>query len=84
MPAESVASEFRFILSRHLGNERGVPVDRYYIDAFLSHHATDIREYVLEIELLAFLRRACPQSVCCSQRFAPVQCVGCPFRGSVT
>jgi SAM-dependent methyltransferase len=31
------------------GMSRGVPIDRYYIDAFLSRHAADIRGHVLEI-----------------------------------
>ena len=31
------------------GLDRGTPIDRYYIDAFLKDHATDIRGRVLEI-----------------------------------
>ncbi len=36
-------------ISRHWGFERGQPVDRYYVEDFLSHHADDIRGHVLEI-----------------------------------
>ncbi len=35
-------------LSRTWGFDRGRPIDRYYIEAFLSRHATDIRGRVLE------------------------------------
>ena len=36
-------------LSRAFGFERGLPVDRFYIERFLSEHAADIRGRVLEI-----------------------------------
>lgn len=36
-------------ISPDWGMERGKPVDRYYIDRFLSQHASDIRGRVLEI-----------------------------------
>ena len=32
------------------GNSRGLEIDRYYIEKFLSEHAVDIRERVLEIK----------------------------------
>jgi SAM-dependent methyltransferase len=32
------------------GNSRGLEIDRYYIDRFLSEHASDIRGHVLEIK----------------------------------
>ena len=35
--------------SRDFGFERGTPVDRYYIEDFLAHHAQDIRGRVLEV-----------------------------------
>jgi hypothetical protein len=36
-------------ISRHFGYERGMPIDRYYIEQFLAEHAGDIRGRVLEI-----------------------------------
>src|SRR3989344_2001493 len=36
-------------LSPKYGMERGQPVDRYYIDLFLSHHADSIRGKCLEV-----------------------------------
>lgn len=36
-------------ISRKWGFERGLPIDRYYIERFLSIHALDIRGRVLEI-----------------------------------
>ena len=36
-------------LSAHWGFDRGLPVDRHYIEKFLEDHATDIRGRVLEI-----------------------------------
>jgi SAM-dependent methyltransferase len=36
-------------ISRNYGFERGTPVDRYYIDRFLTGHAGDVRGRVLEI-----------------------------------
>ncbi len=36
-------------ISRIFGADRGLPVDRYYIERFLSSHASDIRGLVLEI-----------------------------------
>jgi glycosyltransferase involved in cell wall biosynthesis len=35
--------------SREFGYDRGLPIDRYYIEKFLSEHQTDIRGHVLEI-----------------------------------
>ncbi len=35
--------------SRDFGWERGLPIDRYYIERFLSTHAEDIKGHVLEI-----------------------------------
>jgi len=44
--------EFRRIdpISRNWGYERGVPIDRYYIEAFLAAHSSDIRGAVLEVQ----------------------------------
>ncbi len=36
-------------ISQEWGNERGQPIDRYYIERFLSAHAGDIRGHTLEI-----------------------------------
>lgn len=35
--------------SERYGHDRGTPVDRYYIDAFIAAHAADIRGHVLEV-----------------------------------
>jgi len=35
--------------SREWGTDRGLPIDRYYIEKFLSEHARDISGHVLEI-----------------------------------
>jgi SAM-dependent methyltransferase len=37
-------------ISRKWGFDRGLPIDRYYIEEFLARHASDIRGRVLEIE----------------------------------
>jgi SAM-dependent methyltransferase len=36
-------------ISRVWGLDRGLPVDRYYIEQFLSAHREDVRGYILEI-----------------------------------
>ena len=36
-------------ISRIFGIDRGISIDRYYIEQFLSTHAKDIRKHVLEI-----------------------------------
>jgi SAM-dependent methyltransferase len=36
-------------VSKYWGFDRGKPVDRYYIEQFLSRHASDIKGHVLEI-----------------------------------
>lgn len=36
-------------ISRHFGYERGTPVDRHYVEDFLTRHAGDIRGRVLEV-----------------------------------
>ena len=36
-------------ISRRFGFDRGLPVDRYYIERFLSDHRDDVRGHVLEI-----------------------------------
>ena len=44
-------------ISREFGFDRGLPVDRYYIENFLTHHADDIRGRVLEIGDNSYTRR---------------------------
>jgi glycosyltransferase involved in cell wall biosynthesis/SAM-dependent methyltransferase len=44
-------------ISRNWGFDRGLPVDRYYIEAFLARHAGDVRGRVLEIEDNSYTRR---------------------------
>lgn len=44
-------------LSRAFGYERGLPVDRYYIERFLESHRGDLRGRVLEVGDDAYTRR---------------------------
>ena len=44
-------------ISRRFGFDRGTPVDRYYIERFLSDHAPDIQGDVLEIGDDTYTRR---------------------------
>jgi SAM-dependent methyltransferase len=44
-------------LSRNYGFDRGTPVDRYYIDRFLTRHARDVRGRVLEVGDDEYTRR---------------------------
>jgi peptidoglycan/xylan/chitin deacetylase (PgdA/CDA1 family) len=43
-------------VSRNWGYDRGAPVDRYHIEAFLAEHSSDIRGDVLEIQEDDFTR----------------------------
>jgi SAM-dependent methyltransferase len=43
-------------ISRDWGFDRGQPIDRYYIEQFLSAHADDIRGRVLEIDNNSYTR----------------------------
>jgi SAM-dependent methyltransferase len=43
--------------SREFGYDRGQPIDRYYIERFLSAHASDVRGHVLEIADDTYTRR---------------------------
>jgi SAM-dependent methyltransferase len=43
-------------LSDHWGADRGTPIDRYYIDHFLSGHRRDIRGRVLEVKETRYSR----------------------------
>lgn len=44
-------------ISREYGFDRGRPIDRYYIEGFLSRHAADVRGRVLEIKEDTYTRR---------------------------
>ena len=44
-------------LSERYGFDRGLPVDRYYVDAFLGRYAADIRGCGLEVKSAGYLRR---------------------------
>ncbi|MEA2480405.1 MAG: hypothetical protein QOJ07_2327 [Thermoleophilaceae bacterium] len=44
-------------ISRNYGWERGTPIDRYYIDRFLTAHVRDVRGRVLEIGDDEYTRR---------------------------
>jgi SAM-dependent methyltransferase len=44
-------------LSRLVGAERGLPLDRYYIEDFLATHANDVRGHVLEFGDDTYARR---------------------------
>ncbi|MGH7895327.1 MAG: glycosyltransferase, partial [Candidatus Binatia bacterium] len=44
-------------ISREYGFDRGVPIDRYYIETFLARHAADVRGRALEIKDDTYTRR---------------------------
>lgn len=44
-------------VSRVHGTDRGLPVDRYYIERFLSAHASDVKGRVLEFDDDSYTRR---------------------------
>jgi glycosyltransferase involved in cell wall biosynthesis len=44
-------------ISREYGYDRGLPIDRYYIEGFLSRHAEDIHGQVIEIGDAAYTRQ---------------------------
>lgn len=44
-------------MSNNFGRDRGLPVDRYYIEGFLAAHAQDIRGRVLEISNDVYTRK---------------------------
>ena len=44
-------------ISKEWGFDRGLPIDRYYIERFLQRHAADIRGRVLEVGDNAYTRR---------------------------
>lgn len=44
-------------VSREFGFDRGLPVDRYYVESFLARHADDIQGRVLEVGDDSYTRR---------------------------
>jgi hypothetical protein len=44
-------------ISRHWGFDRGTPVDRFFIERFLTAHAADVRGRVLEVKDDGYARR---------------------------
>jgi SAM-dependent methyltransferase len=44
-------------LSRDFGSDRGLPLDRHYVESFLTQHSADIRGHVLEIGESTYTRR---------------------------
>jgi len=44
-------------LSRNWGYDRGTPIDRHYIEAFLSRHGADVKGHVLEVQDDSYARR---------------------------
>lgn len=44
-------------VSRHWGEDRGLPIDRYYIEQFLSSHHEDVHGHVLEFKNDAYTLR---------------------------
>jgi len=48
-------------VSRQWGSDRGKPIDRLYIDTFISKHAADIRGHVLEIGADDYSSKFAPQ-----------------------
>jgi len=44
-------------ISRAFGLDRGTPIDRYYVEKFLSEHAADIRGHVMEVGDDTYTRR---------------------------
>jgi len=53
-------------VSRSFGFERGRPIDRYYIERFLSLHSEDVRGHVLEIADDRYTRQFGGSKVTCS------------------
>jgi SAM-dependent methyltransferase len=60
-------------ISSDYGNSRGLEIDRYYIEKFLSEHASDIRGHVLEIKHNAYTRRYGGDRVTKSDVLHPVE-----------
>lgn len=59
-------------ISSDYGNSRGLEIDRYYIEKFLSEFSSDIHGHVLEIKHNAYTRRYGGDRVTCSDVLHPV------------
>src|SRR5215470_3994137 len=53
-------------VSRNLGRDRGLPIDRYYIEAFLAANGDSIRGHVLEVDDNRYTRKFGGDRVTCS------------------
>ena len=60
-------------ISSDYGNSRGLEIDRYYIEKFLSEFSSDIRGHVLEIKHNAYTRKYGGDRVTCSDVLHPVE-----------
>lgn len=56
-PAWLAAWRRRTPLSAHWGFDRGTPIDRFFIEQFLSAHAADIRGHGLEVKDSTYLKQ---------------------------
>ena len=48
-PSDLAASVVVTPISRLWGSDRGLPIDRYYLERFLERHAGDVRGHVLKL-----------------------------------
>ena len=60
-------------ISSDYGNRRGLEIDRYYIEKFLSENATDIQGHVLEIKHNTYTQRYGQERVSKSDVLHPVK-----------
>ncbi len=44
-------------LSHYAGRDRGLPIDRHYIESFLARHAADVRGHTLEVKDALYTHR---------------------------
>ena len=68
-------SSFRRLkpISSDYGNSRGLEIDRYYIEKFLSKYSTDVRGHVLEIKHATYTRKFGGDRVTKSDVLHPVE-----------
>lgn len=85
MPA-STDSERRTIepLSRTWGWDRGLPIDRYYVDDFLRTYAADITGRVLEVGEAMYARRYAASSAALVDVLSPVQTQAATLLGDLS
>ena len=60
-------------VSREFGADRGQPLDRYYIEQFLSTYQADIRGDVLEVEESLYMSRNLIPKILEKRVFSPGQ-----------